>query len=473
MQKIIDDIKRAIKDEQGNTVAYDTQAEVLRVEGETAWVKIPGGVDETPVRQTIACNAGDLVQVRVSGGTAWITGNLSAPPTDDRKVDELGKEVRRAQVDISNLYNFSGAAVSGNEPQYVWHTVTGSDTGTHIAQTTEDEFTANPKGGNLLLRSNGLAVRDGLAEWATVTAGGAEFRGVQSGAAASGTKLRVLPNGMAIDWKPKGGTWDEGSPVFRVQSVGDSYVMDVDIGTDNSLPNKGGFVFGTENVAEESGFAMGVGNHSTGLGSCAIGSYNECFGGVTIGLYNHCTSEIMAGYGLYSGWGDVEGFACGHYNNPAQNNNVDNIFCIGGGSGTSDRFNAMIVRNNGYVFHAEHTSQQGAHFSYSRTATVSSSTSFAAHGSTFPIEVGRWILTAQASFPTGKATGLAAIKLQVGGSDVSGANARVPMSANGAVRPCFATPLTITAPTTGRIWSTQSSGSSQSVTANIGLMRVW
>lgn len=66
------------------TSAYDSVAEVRRVEGDTAWVHIAGGVDETPVKLTIAAKAGDVVQVRVGGGRAWITGNTSAPPTDDK-----------------------------------------------------------------------------------------------------------------------------------------------------------------------------------------------------------------------------------------------------------------------------------------------------------------------------------------------------------------------------------------------------
>ncbi len=65
------------------TSPYDTQAEVVRVEGDTAWVHIPGGVDETPVRLTMNASPGDMVQVRVSGGRAWLTGNASSPPTDN------------------------------------------------------------------------------------------------------------------------------------------------------------------------------------------------------------------------------------------------------------------------------------------------------------------------------------------------------------------------------------------------------
>lgn len=71
--------------QQARTTAYDTEAEVRRVEGGTAWVHIPGGVDETPVKLTIAAKAGDTVQIRVSGGAAWMVGNATAPPTDDTR----------------------------------------------------------------------------------------------------------------------------------------------------------------------------------------------------------------------------------------------------------------------------------------------------------------------------------------------------------------------------------------------------
>ena len=65
--------------------AYDTQATVVRVDGDTLWVHIPGGVEETPVQRTIAASVGDVVQVRVADGSAWVVGNASAPPTDDKE----------------------------------------------------------------------------------------------------------------------------------------------------------------------------------------------------------------------------------------------------------------------------------------------------------------------------------------------------------------------------------------------------
>lgn len=83
--KLVRDFAKAIEDKGRNkTSSFDAVATVRRVEGSTAWVHIAGGVDETPVQRTIDCRPGDTVQIRVgNGGTAWITGNGTAPPTDD------------------------------------------------------------------------------------------------------------------------------------------------------------------------------------------------------------------------------------------------------------------------------------------------------------------------------------------------------------------------------------------------------
>lgn len=79
------------------TSAYDSVAEVRRVEGDTAWVHIAGGVDETPVKLTVAAKVGDTVQVRVGGGRAWITGNATAPPTDDTAANKAKTTAATAQ----------------------------------------------------------------------------------------------------------------------------------------------------------------------------------------------------------------------------------------------------------------------------------------------------------------------------------------------------------------------------------------
>lgn len=83
--QLIDSVKRIVKKEIS---AYDTTATVRRVEGDTAWVHIPGGADETPVKLTINAGAGDDVQVRVSEGKAFLVGNGSSPPTDDARANQ-------------------------------------------------------------------------------------------------------------------------------------------------------------------------------------------------------------------------------------------------------------------------------------------------------------------------------------------------------------------------------------------------
>lgn len=83
------------------TSPYDTQAEVKRVEDGIAWVHIAGGVDETPVKLTVNAKAGDIVQVRVSGGQAFLIGNATAPPTDDSialQAIESSKAAKRAAI---------------------------------------------------------------------------------------------------------------------------------------------------------------------------------------------------------------------------------------------------------------------------------------------------------------------------------------------------------------------------------------
>lgn len=64
--------------------SFDTPATVLRIDGETVWVHIDGGADETPVRKTVNCEEGETVQVRIANGSAFLVGNASAPPTDDK-----------------------------------------------------------------------------------------------------------------------------------------------------------------------------------------------------------------------------------------------------------------------------------------------------------------------------------------------------------------------------------------------------
>lgn len=172
MEKTIKELLKAIKSsDTKKTNPYDTSATVTRVENGVAYVHIPGGVDETPVKLTVNVQPGDEVQIRVGGGQAWITGNETAPPTDDRVANEVASNLSITNRIVNTIKTIAETAVTiaGNTAQYFWHTETGTDTGVHITEIPQEEFLRDPEhgGGNLLARSNGIAVRNGLTELAT------------------------------------------------------------------------------------------------------------------------------------------------------------------------------------------------------------------------------------------------------------------------------------------------------------------
>lgn len=170
---IIDSIIEAKKDE---TEAYDSPATVLRDDGDILWVHIPGGVDETPIKKTIDAKRGDVIQVRVGGGTAWATGNQTAPPTDDTKAKAVEAKATVIEKVVNTVKTVAEKAykIAGNTDQFFWVTETGTDTGAHITEIPREDFLADPDngGGNLLARSNGIAVREGMAELSTFSSSG-------------------------------------------------------------------------------------------------------------------------------------------------------------------------------------------------------------------------------------------------------------------------------------------------------------
>ena len=178
------------------TSSYDSVATVTRIEGNTAWVHIPGGVPETPVKLTVSARPGDLVQIRVGGSKAWITGNASAPPTDDTVAKEAVKGVgiiRKSVKAVGDAVDKVGR-IAGNTAQYFWHVEEGTDTGVHITEKPKDEFLEDPDngGGNMLARSNGIAIRDGLTELATFGADGAQVGKDDD------SNVQILPNAIKM-----------------------------------------------------------------------------------------------------------------------------------------------------------------------------------------------------------------------------------------------------------------------------------
>ena len=141
---------------QSKTKAYDTVAKVLRVDEKTAYVHIDGGADETPAQMTINCKSGDTVKIRVSGGKAWLTGNLTSPPTDDtaaEKVKQSHERFKKRTVKnfwLQNKKIINAAKTATNFIDYIDGVglIVGDMRGNALKQ-------------NTLLDAYGMAVRNG------------------------------------------------------------------------------------------------------------------------------------------------------------------------------------------------------------------------------------------------------------------------------------------------------------------------
>lgn len=157
MNDFVKEIASAMK--QSKTKAYDTVAKVLRVDEKTAYVHIDGGSDETPAQMAINCKSGDTVKIRVSGGKAWLTGNLTSPPTDDtaaEKVKQSHERFKKGTAKNFGLQNkkiINAAKTATNFIDYIDGVglIVGDMRGNTLKQ-------------NTLLDAYGMAVRKGNSE---------------------------------------------------------------------------------------------------------------------------------------------------------------------------------------------------------------------------------------------------------------------------------------------------------------------
>lgn len=157
MNEFVKEIASSMK--ESKTKPYDTVAKVLRVDEKTAYVHIDGGADETPAQMAINCKSGDTVKIRVSGGKAWLTGNLTSPPTDDtaaEKVKQSHERFKKGTAKNFGLQNekiINAAKTATNFIDYIDGVglIVGDMRGNTLKQ-------------NTLLDAYGMAVRKGNSE---------------------------------------------------------------------------------------------------------------------------------------------------------------------------------------------------------------------------------------------------------------------------------------------------------------------
>lgn len=310
---ILKDLAEAVKATGGQTTKpYDTPATVIRVEGDIVWVHIPGGVDETPVRHTIAAKPGDVVQIRVSGGSACIVGNETAPPTDDTKAEQAIKKAEEAGGTATKF-------VTDTKDGIFVHPKNNKDDGVRITDAIEII-----KGGLSFFRAwiaDGLGkVRVGRADegHTDIDSNGMRVYG------GDGTK-QLANIGCTIATLPDGTTVQNPNFTFG-ERTGDVGAYSTAIGWKNVVARGDtSFAIGDDVLAS------GAVSHAGG-----IGVTNRSWGGFAHGIGLEARSSVDAQAVL------------GKYNDPTKTKGDYGLaFMVGNGTDEDNRSNAFDVYENG------------------------------------------------------------------------------------------------------------------------------
>ena len=185
----------------------DYTAKVTRVDGQTAYVQISGSdIADTPVAMSIGCKKGDMVRVRIADGRAWITGNDTAPPTDNseltKTVEETTQSLSRRIKDNAGNYSLIKQSVDEIviEVGDAQSAADAAQTSANAAQTSADaaQTTANGRmttnmsnrassitigSGTMTFNSNSLVINS--SQFTLASNGNATFKGALSAATGS------------------------------------------------------------------------------------------------------------------------------------------------------------------------------------------------------------------------------------------------------------------------------------------------
>lgn len=182
----VEALAKAMKTEQTET-SRTYQATVSRIDSEgRAWVRVAGSDKETPTEsRTTGVQKGDTVTIEWRNNRLYIAGNTSDPAVGETRVGAVAEAANKAQ-EAAELVGKVVELIN----QYFWHTESGQDSGVHITEIPKEDFVKDPAhgGGNLLARSNGVALRDGLTELASFGASETVIN------ASDGSRVVISPN---------------------------------------------------------------------------------------------------------------------------------------------------------------------------------------------------------------------------------------------------------------------------------------
>lgn len=284
-------------------------------------------------------------------------------------------------------------SIADNTNQYFWFTSSGTDTGAHITETTQAQFLANPSGGNLLARSNGIAVRDGMTELATFGASsrigkqsdshieidyhsmqlvdkdGNSYFYVSDLRGTDGTaqiEQSFIGDGSTTDFELIPNAMDTSYTVAVSDSSGGTVIKYVHSFSFSSAPTSGATITATYSTQSEMAKAYSAGvrrsNAKLGAVSFAEGYFTEASGPTSHAEGNETTASGISSHaeGSYTEANGTNSHAGGLgtiANGPAQTaigkyNVADttSLFIVGKGLSEGSRINAFSVASNGTVY---------------------------------------------------------------------------------------------------------------------------
>ena len=137
--------------------------------------------------------SGGISSVIKSAEASALENDVGTMPPITAQLSVMKQDTVKAQTTADEAQT-----IARNNAQYFWFLEsdpnnTGVGTGAHITETPKEDFMDDPTngGGNLLARSNGIAVRDGLTELATFDSEGHDVYKNGTGVAHFGTDIRL------------------------------------------------------------------------------------------------------------------------------------------------------------------------------------------------------------------------------------------------------------------------------------------
>lgn len=286
------DMPVAVEDTDGSNIQIDfgtIEPELIPVPEETAdglWVYAKSTADcENEVAESSQVLFFDLTNMGV--GASLDIANL--------KVEGGGLATPwKASLDeVAQLAN-QAYQVAADTEQHFWFTSTGVDTGAHITEKTQADFIADPTngGGNLLARSNGIALREGMIELATLQQSGLDVNTYDGG----GNQINIAHLGYGLG-KDSGGTISD-APYYDlgIRAVGVVGNYSVVGGYNNTAS---GYISHAEG---ESTTASGRESHAEGYNTTASNTtaHAEGSGTTASGSASHAEGEGTTASGSYS-----------------------------------------------------------------------------------------------------------------------------------------------------------------------------